>query len=210
MISSANVTEGLVRNLSQNLPKAWGTLLEQSLHTPSCIVKAITERLESGNGSGIRIRQIIQVAKYDWHQYASSLLSAFLARCMKIYAALLRKGMSIKNTVKSNLIRISRLSWLFLWSQFCHECLLVTNKIRSHILYKTTALKSAVKCEGFLLSKSKAALVRVVTNEKHSNEFWLAQSCVVEISRSMACSALYGKQRSSCLQSASVVIFLLS
>ena len=32
--------------------------------------------------------------------------------------------------------------------------LLVTIKIRSHILFKTTALKSAVKCKGFLLSKS--------------------------------------------------------
>ena len=36
---------------------------------------------------------------------------------------------------------------LFLWSQFRHEYLLATNKIRSHILLKTTALKSAVQCE---------------------------------------------------------------
>ena len=79
---------------------------------------------------------------------------------------------------------------LFLWSQFGHEYLLVTIKIRSHILFKTAALKSVVKRKGFLLSKSKAALARVVTNEERSNEFWLAG----EISRSMACSVLYGKQ----------------
>ena len=35
----------------------------------------------------------------------------------------------------------------FFWSQFGHEYLLATNKIRSHILLKTTALKSAVQCE---------------------------------------------------------------
>jgi len=34
---------------------------------------------------------------------------------------------------------------------------LVTIKIRSDILFKTTALKGAVKCEGFLLSKSKSS-----------------------------------------------------
>ena len=47
-----------------------------------------------------------------------------------------------------------RLSGLFLWSQFGHEYLLVTIKIRSRILFKTTASKNAVKCEGLLLSKS--------------------------------------------------------
>ena len=59
---------------------------------------------------------------------------------------------------RTSIIRISRLSGLFPWSQFGHECLLVTiKKIRSHILFKTTALKGAVKCEGFLLSKSKSS-----------------------------------------------------
>ena len=33
--------------------------------------------------------------------------------------------------------------------------------------------------QGFFAFKEQAALVRVVTNEEHSNEFWLAQSCVV-------------------------------
>ena len=60
----------------------------------------------------------------------------------------------------TSIIQIFRLSRLFLWSQFDHEYLLVTIKIRSHILFKTKALKSAIKCEGFLLSKSKEALVR--------------------------------------------------
>ena len=79
------------------------------------------------------------------------------------------------NTLKHRLSG-PRLSGLFLWSQFGHEYLLVTIKICSHILFKTTALKSAVKCKGFLLSKSKA-LTCVVTNEEH--EFWLPQSHVV-------------------------------
>ena len=78
-----------------------------------------------------------------------------------------------------NLLEITvepRLSGLFLWSQSAHEYLMITIKIRSHILFKTTGLKGAVKCEGFLLSKRKniapeLAPVLVVTNEEHSNEF---------------------------------------
>ena len=50
-----------------------------------------------------------------------------------------------------------RLSGLFLWYKFGYEYLLVTIKIRSHILFKTTALKGAVKCKGFLLSKSRGS-----------------------------------------------------
>ena len=46
---------------------------------------------------------------------------------------------------------------IFLWSQFGYDYLLVTIKIRSHVLFKTTALKGAVKCNGFLLSKSKGS-----------------------------------------------------
>ena len=61
------------------------------------------------------------------------------------------------------IIWISQLSGLFLWPQFGHEYLLVTIKIRSHILFKTTALKSEVKYEVFLLSKSKSS-VRVCCN----------------------------------------------
>ena len=59
--------------------------------------------------------------------------------------------------IRTSIIRISRLSGLFLWSQLAHEYLLVTIKICSHILFKTTALKGAVKCEGFLLSTSKSS-----------------------------------------------------
>ena len=58
---------------------------------------------------------------------------------------------------RTSIIRISRLSGLFLWSQFGYDYLLVPIKIRSHILFKTTALKGAVKCKGFLLSKSKGS-----------------------------------------------------
>ena len=73
--------------------------------------------------------------------------------------------------IRTSIIRISRLSRLFLWSQFGHEYLLVTIKIRSHILFKTTALKSAVKCEGFCSQRAKAAPTLVVSNEEDLNEF---------------------------------------
>ena len=43
-------------------------------------------------------------------------------------------------------------------------------KIRSHILFKTAALKREVKASLFRIHKAKAALERVVTNEEHSNE----------------------------------------
>ena len=58
---------------------------------------------------------------------------------------------------RTSIIRISQLSGLFLWSQFGYDYLLVTIKFRCHILFKTTALKSAVKRKGFLLSKSKGS-----------------------------------------------------
>ena len=48
-----------------------------------------------------------------------------------------------------------RLSGLFLWSQFCPEYLLVMIKIHSHILFKTTALKSEVKASLFRFQKAK-------------------------------------------------------
>ena len=70
---------------------------------------------------------------------------------------------------RTSIIRISRLSGLFLWSQFGHEYFLV--KIRSHVLFKTTALKGAVKCEGFCSQRAKAAPALVVSNEEHLNEF---------------------------------------
>ena len=44
-------------------------------------------------------------------------------------------------------------------------------KICSNILFKTIALKKAVKSEIVLLLRAKAALACVVTNEKHSIEF---------------------------------------
>ena len=43
-------------------------------------------------------------------------------------------------------------------------------KTRSHILFKTTALKREEKASLFRVHKAKAALERVVTNEEHSNE----------------------------------------
>ena len=49
-----------------------------------------------------------------------------------------------------------RLFGLFLWSQFGHEYLFVTIKIGSYILFKTTALKSAVKWRGFCFQRAQA------------------------------------------------------
>ena len=72
-------------------------------------------------------------------------------------AAALAFKYSRTSIIRTPIIRISRLSELFLWSQFGYDYLLVTIKIRSHILFKTTALKGAVKCKGFLLSKSKGS-----------------------------------------------------
>ena len=71
--------------------------------------------------------------------------------------------------IRTSITRISRLSRLFLWSQFCHECLLDLIKIRNHILFQTTALKSEVKASLCRFQKAKVALARVVTNEEHSN-----------------------------------------
>ena len=62
--------------------------------------------------------------------------------------------------IRTSIIRISRLSGLFLSSQFCNEYSLVMIKIRSHVLFKTTALKTAVKSEFGLLSKSKIMQLR--------------------------------------------------
>ena len=72
--------------------------------------------------------------------------------------------------IQTSIIRISRLSGLFLWSQFCHEYLLVMIEIRRHSLFKSTALKSEVKASLFRFEKAKAALACVVTDEEHSNE----------------------------------------
>ena len=76
---------------------------------------------------------------------------------------------------------LSYLDFSIIWtfSQFGHKYLLVMIKIHGHILFKTTALKGAAKCERFCSQRAKAALALVVSNEEHSNKFLLAQSCVV-------------------------------
>ena len=102
------------------------------------------------------------------------------------FASLLSTKYSRTSIILTSIIRISRLSGLFLASQFGHEYLLVTIKIRSHILFKTTALKGAVKCEGFCPQRAKAALSLVVSNEEHSNHSnWIRVALLLrEISRS--------------------------
>ena len=57
--------------------------------------------------------------------------------------------------LRTSIIRISGLSGLLLYSQFCYEYLLIIIKIRSNILYNTIPWKSAVKGEFVLLLKSK-------------------------------------------------------
>ena len=47
-------------------------------------------------------------------------------------------------------------------------------KIRSHIPFKTAALKSEEKATLFRFQNAKTCLERFVTNEEHSNEVWLA------------------------------------
>ena len=89
---------------------------------------------------------------------------------------------------RTSIIRISRLSGLFLASQFDHEYLLLTIKVRSHILFKTAALKGAVKCEGFCSQQAKTALSLVLSNEEHYNHTnWIRVALLLgEISRSTA------------------------
>ena len=89
-----------------------------------------------------------------------------------------------------------RLSGLFLWSQFGHEYLLVTIKIRSHILFETTALKCAVKGEGFFAlkeQKQRSRVSQLMKNIRMSSDWLRVALLPSEISHSMACSALHGK-----------------
>ena len=100
--------------------------------------------------------------------------------------------------IRTSIIRISRLSGLFRWSQLGHEYLLVTMKIRSHILFETTALKCAVKGEGsFALQEQqqRSRVSQLMKNIRMSSDWLRVALLLSEISRSMACSALHGKDR---------------
>ena len=85
----------------------------------------------------------------------------------------------------TSIIRISRLSILFFWSQICHEYPSVMIKIRSHIPFKTTALKSEEKATLFRFQNAKTCLERFVTNEEHSNDWLRVALLLSEISRSI-------------------------
>ena len=104
------------------------------------------------------------------------------------FASVLSAKYSRTSIFLTSIIRISRLSGVFLASQFGHEYLLVTIKIRSHIVFETTALKGAVKCEGFCPQRAKAALSLVLSNDEHSNHSnWIRVALLLgEISRSTA------------------------
>ena len=81
-----------------------------------------------------------------------------------------------------SIIRISRLSGLFLASQFGHEYL------RQAIFFVNIFRQGAVKCESFCPQRAKAALSLVVSNEEHSNHSnWIRVALLLgEISRSTA------------------------
>ena len=81
--------------------------------------------------------------------------------------------------IRTSIIRISRLPGLFLWSEFGHEYLLVTTKIRGHILLKLQHWKVQSSAKVFCCQRANATLARFVNFEERSNEFWFAQSCVV-------------------------------
>ena len=84
-----------------------------------------------------------------------------------------KSGYSQTLIIWTLIIWIFWLSWLFLWSHFCREYLLVLIKIHSHILLKTIALKSEVKASLFHFQKAKAALICIVTYEEHPRSNWL-------------------------------------
>ena len=104
------------------------------------------------------------------------------------FASLLSAKYSRTSIFLTSIIRIFRLSGVFLASQFGHEYLLVTIKIRSHVVFETTALKGAVKVEGFCPQRAKAALLLVLSNDEHSNHSnWIRVALLLgEISRSTA------------------------
>ena len=71
-------------------------------------------------------------------------------------------------------------------------------KIRSHILFETTALKCAVKGEGFFAlqeQQQRSRVSQLMKNIRMSSDWLRVALLLSEISRSMACSALYGKDR---------------
>ena len=101
------------------------------------------------------------------------LFSLALLSFSRIFANWVEVGDVKSGYSQTLIIWIFWLSWLFLWSHFCHEYLLVSIKIHSHILLKTIALKSEVKASLFHFQKAKAALICIVTYEEHPRSNWL-------------------------------------
>ena len=106
--------------------------------------------------------------------------------------------LQILNTVQprlSNVLIIWTFSLVPIWAWIL--ILLVTIKIRSHILFKTTALKSPVKCKGFLLSKRKSS-AHVCRNWWKTFEWVLSGSelhcCKVKFHALWLAWQLYGKE----------------
>ena len=66
-----------------------GTIAWGRMEKPESGIWKRNPEPESGTGTG-QINEWFKFWKYDWHQYAFSLLSAFLARWMMIYGALLK------------------------------------------------------------------------------------------------------------------------
>ena len=101
------------------------------------------------------------------------LFSLALLSFSRIFANWVEVGDVKSGYSQTLIIWIFWLSWLFLWSHFCREYLLVLIKIHSHILLKTIPLKSEVKASLFHFQKAKAALICIVTYEEQPRSNWL-------------------------------------
>ena len=114
-----------------------------------------------GTERSVRIREVSVLKRSLWwshfydytYSFKCSVVKTRLTLVFKLHLKLLihsTKALSFSGIVsctsqlytnncfktKRSIIQISWLSGLFLWSQFGHEYLLVTIKIRSHILFK--------------------------------------------------------------------------
>ena len=85
----------------------------------------------------------------------------------------------LNNYSRTSIIQISWLYGLFLWSQLGQN----THKSRSRSVaisfLKLQHWKVQSNARFLCFQTAKAALACMVTNDEHSNEFWMAQGCIV-------------------------------
>ena len=106
----------------------------------------------------------------------------FFVLSSKIFYLTLRELNLYSRTliIQTSIIQISRLSRLFLWSQFGLEYYYSWSRSIA-ISFLNYPIEKCSEMWGFFTFQhwAKAVLTCIVTNEEHSNEFWLAQSCIV-------------------------------